>query len=100
MKDRITLRHGMLPDFQNFLTRNGWKLEETKGMYEVLRARHPNHTGPLLVYDRASRGCGYSINQKDMKIYKAFFKDRAARGLPQGQTQEELQAALRWGYPE
>ena len=46
MKNRITVRHGMLPDLETYLRQSGWKLEPTVGTYEVLRARRgldPDH---------------------------------------------------------
>lgn len=60
MKNRVTVRHGMLSDLKTYLKQSGWKLEETVGAYEVLRARNPNYPRPLLVHDRAERGVGYS----------------------------------------
>lgn len=31
MKNRITVRHGMLEDLAAYLAQSGWKLEDTKG---------------------------------------------------------------------
>ena len=31
MKNRITVRHGMLEDLAAYLVQSGWKLEDTKG---------------------------------------------------------------------
>ena len=94
MKNRITVRHGMLPDLKDYLTRTGWTVEPIKGQYEVLRARKPGYPRPLLVYDRTSGGCGYSIDERDAKVYANWKKDRRKRGLPDDQTPEELQASL------
>ena len=80
MKNRRNLKHGMLPDFTEYLERTGWKIEETKGQYEVLRARKAGYPHPLLVFDR-ERGCGYSIDERDIKIYNMYGKDRESRGL-------------------
>lgn len=41
IKNRTTVEHGMLPDLEAYLLRNGWKLEPPVGTYEVLRARRP-----------------------------------------------------------
>ena len=70
MKNRVTVRHGMLSDLKTYLKQSGWKLEEPVGAYEVLRARNPNYPRPLLVHDRAERGVGYSIDERDVKVQR------------------------------
>ena len=82
MKNRTTVRHGMLKDLMDYLVRSGWKLHETKGEYEVLRATRKGYDRPLLVHDRASGGCGYSIDERDAKVYAGWKKNRKQRGLP------------------
>ena len=89
MKNRRALKHGMLPDFKEYLERTGWKLEEPKGKYEVLRARKEDYPRPILVHDR-ERGCGYSVDERELDIYKQYSKDRERRGLEgYWETQEE-----------
>ena len=39
MKNRITVRHGMLGDLESYLEKSGWKIENPIGDFEVLRAR-------------------------------------------------------------
>jgi len=56
----------------------------------VLRARKKDYPRPLLIYDRSTGGCGYSIDERDMKVYKNWQKDRRKRGLPAGRTTEEM----------
>lgn len=80
MKNHISIKHGMLPDFKEYLQRNGWKAEEPKGKYEVLRARKQGYPRPLLVHDR-ERGCGYSVDERDIKVYTNYRRDREKRGL-------------------
>lgn len=70
MKNRTTVKHGMLEDLKEYLIQSGWTLEEPKGEYEVLRARKSGYPRPLLVHNRSTGGCGYSIDERDMKIYK------------------------------
>lgn len=90
MKNRITVRHGMLEDLAAYLTQSGWKLENTKGEYEVLRARLPGRPQPLLVHDRTSGGCGYSIDERDMKVYRGWKRNRKKRGIdPDWPTENE-----------
>ena len=51
------------------------------GAYEVLRARNPNYPRPLLVHDRAERGVGYSIDERDVKVYNGWRRNRRKRGI-------------------
>lgn len=94
MKNRITVRHGMLEDLKEYLMKSGWKLEEPVGDYEVLRARRSGYPRPVLIHDRTSGGCGYSIDERDMKVYKGWKKNRSKRGIdPHFPTEEERE---RW----
>lgn len=92
MKNRTTVKHGMLEDLKEYLVRSGWTLEEPKGEYEVLRARKKDYPRLLLIHDRSTGGCGYSIDERDMKIYKGWQKNRRKRGLPTGRTIEEMKS--------
>lgn len=90
MKNRLTVRHGMLSDLRAYLKQSGWKLEEPVGEYEVLRERNPNYPRPLLVHNRAERGVGYTIDGRDAKIYSGWKRNRRKRCLdPDWPTQEE-----------
>lgn len=92
MKNRMTVKHGMLPDLIEYLRQSGWAIEEPVGKYEVLRARKADYPRPLLVHDR-ERGCGYSIDERDIKVYKGWQKSRRKRGLPPDTyTHEEWEA--------
>ena len=92
MKDRLTVRHGMLTDLANYLSQSGWKLETPIGKYEVLRARRQGHPRPLLISDRTSGGCGYSIDERDIKVYRGWQRNRRRRGLdPNWPTEAERQ---------
>ena len=46
MKNRITVRHGMLRDLKAYLMQSGWILEQLVGQYEVLRARRKGYPRP------------------------------------------------------
>ena len=90
MKNRITVRHGMLDDLAEYLQKSGWSLEEPIGKHEVLRARKRDYPRPLLLHDRTSGGCGYSIDERDIKIYQGWKRNRRKRGLdPDYQTKNE-----------
>ena len=93
MKNRTTVRRGMLTDLKKYLVQSGWKLETPVGEYEVLRARKTGYPRPLLVHARdfdKNGGCGYSIDERDMKIYRGWQRSRRKRGLdPYWTTPEE-----------
>ena len=76
---------------------SGWKLEPPVGDYEVLRARRPGYPRPLLVHDRTSGGCGYSIDERDSKVYRGWLKNRRKRGLPDQATIEEMTSYWKYG---
>lgn len=98
MKNRTTVQHGTLADLKAYLTRSGWILEQPVGAYEVLRARLPGYPRPLLIHDRTTGGCGYSIDERDAKVYAGWKKDRRKRGLPSDATIEESKKY--WGGQE
>lgn len=81
-RNRTWLDHGMLYDFKGWLVMNGWKLVQPVGKYEVLRARHELRNRPLIIWDRTSGGCGYSIDMRDEKIYRVYQEVREAMGKP------------------
>lgn len=89
MKNRTTVKHGTLSDLKAYLVRSGWTLEPPVGDYEVLRARRHGYPRPLLVHTRSSGGCGYSIDERDAKVYAGWKKNRRKRGLPADATIEE-----------
>lgn len=81
MKNRMTVKHGMLKDLEEYLKKSGWTIESPVGKYEVLRARKTGYPRPLLIHDRSSGGIGYSIDERDMAVYKGWKKNRRKRGL-------------------
>ena len=91
MKNRLTVKHGMLSDLRAYLKQSGWKLEEPVGEYEVLRARNPNYPRPLLVHNRAERGVGYSIDGRDAKIYSGWKRRKNGHGILKEWTEYEFQ---------
>lgn len=88
-KNRTTVQHGTLDDLKAYLVRSGWTMESPVGAYEVLRARRSGYPRPLLVYDRTTGGCGYSIDERDAKVYAGWKNNRRKRGLPSDATIEE-----------
>jgi hypothetical protein len=86
------VKHGTLDDLKEYLSKTGWTLEAPVGQYEVLRARKPGYSRPLLVYNRAENGCGYSIDERDAKVYAGWKRNRVKRGLPADVTIDESKA--------
>ena len=90
MANRHTVKRGMLADLIRYLEKNGWTFEPTKGAYEVLRARMPGKKNPLLIHDRTGVGRCFSIDDRDMRVYEAWKKDRVRRGMnPNWETENE-----------
>lgn len=81
MKNHMTVHHGLLADLTAYLIKSGWQIEKPVGKYEVLRARRPDYPRPLLIHDRTSGGCGYSIDERDLKVYQGWKRNRRKRGL-------------------
>ncbi len=51
-RSRCLLHRTRLKAFQAFCEERGWVAEPTKGIYEVLRMRHPEEIAPMIVYRR------------------------------------------------
>lgn len=95
MKNRATVMHGMLSDLKQYLIQTGWEVERPVGRYEVLRARFPGRERPLLVHIR-DRGRGFSVDERDMKVYREWQRSRRRRGMdPYSPTKEEEETERR-----
>lgn len=57
-RSRSELRKDDLEDFRAFCEQSGWRQQERKGDYEVLRMRHPEIKEPLIVHKRLKTVCG------------------------------------------
>jgi len=73
MAERRLLHKTKLADFKNWLCSDGWRIEDTKGYYEVLRARKGK--GLFILYKRLDRGDHYSVMEKDVGVIRAFIRD-------------------------
>lgn len=79
-KNRHTLAVSHLDKFKEWLSANGWQIQNTKGDYEVLRAVKAGLRYPLIVYRRCCTDNGnqlvhFSVLNRDMSIVRAFIKD-------------------------
>ena len=75
MADRHTLHISKLDDFKKWLVKDGWEIEEPKGIYEVLRARKQGRKHPLIVYKKADAKEHLSIMDRDYPVVGAFLRD-------------------------
>ena len=76
MANRHLLAINKLEDFRNWLLKNGWQIEETKGKYEVLRARKSTEKLPLIVYKKDKDGLVHlSVSDWNTKYVYEFIND-------------------------
>ena len=75
MANRHTLHISKLEDFKKWLVKDGWEIEEPKGIYEVLRARKHGRQNPLIVYTKADAKEHLSIMDRDSGVIGAFLRD-------------------------
>lgn len=76
MANRQTLHKSRLKAFAQWLVYDGWKIEEPKGEYEVLRATKKNKKKPLLIYKTLKDNFEhYTYADEFNGIVKQFVKD-------------------------
>ena len=75
MANRHTLHISKLEDFKEWLVKDGWEIEEPKGIWEVLRARKSGRQNPLMVYRKADAKEHLSIMDRDSDVVGAFLRD-------------------------
>ena len=77
MANRHLLAVNKLEEFKNWLIKNGWKIEKTKGEYEVLRAVKSTRKLPLIVYKRLKDNLEhFSVSDYNEKYVAHFIYDR------------------------
>lgn len=79
MANRNTLSINKLEMFRQWLKLNDWQLQETKGVYEALRAVKKDRKYPLIVYWRHDTNNGnelvhYTVLDRDMGIIRQFLR--------------------------
>ena len=75
MANRHTLHISKLEDFKEWLVKDGWEIEEPKGVWEVLRARKSGRKNPLIVYRKADAKEHLSLMDRDSGVVGAFLRD-------------------------
>lgn len=72
MATRYLLHRSKLDEFKNYLKSEGWIIQDTKGMYEALRAVNPEvQKRPLIIYDGKSKE-HFSVDDRDFSIVRNF----------------------------
>lgn len=75
MATRNILHRSKLDDFKNYLKTKGWIIQDTKGIYEVLRAVNPEvRKRPLIIYNGKSKE-HFSIDDRDFSIVRDFINN-------------------------
>ena len=92
MADRSRLHINKLDAFSEWLIKDGWKLEEPKGAYEVLRARKDGRKNPLIVYTKLEAKEHLSVMDRDCDVLGAFLK--SAKESQKNQTQGDKIRAM------
>lgn len=82
MADRRTLHISKLEAFKKWLVEDGWRIEEPKGIYEVLRARKPGRRHLLMVYKKDRAKEHLSMLDRDAGVLMAFLRDK--KGVANG----------------
>ena len=75
MADRSRLHISKLEDFKEWLVKDGWKIEEPKGTWEVLRARKAGRQNPLIVYTKMNAKEHLSVMDRDSGVIGAYLRD-------------------------
>lgn len=75
MAIRNLLHKSKLNDFKRWLINDGWEIEPTKGLYEVLRARKGNKR-PLIIHARDNNKEHVTVQDRDAHIVRAYLRDR------------------------
>lgn len=57
--------------FRDWLIANNWVIETPKGIWEVIRARHPERDRPLIVYSSCNKE-HLSVDGRDIGVINAF----------------------------
>lgn len=81
MANRNTLSVSKLEDFKQWLIKDGWEIQETKGFWEVLRATKKGKKYPLIIYRKYKTIGGsenivhLSVLDRDIGVIRAFLKE-------------------------
>ena len=95
MANRHLLAVNKLEEFKNWLIENNWKIEKTKGNYEVLRARKDTERLPLIVYKKDKDGLIHlSVSDWNTKYVYEFINDNKSNKQTDLKSQLDQQKAM------
>lgn len=75
MANRCILHRNHLDTFKEWLKNDGWEIEDTKGLYEILRARKEGRREPLIIFEKAGAKEYYSVMDRDVWVVKTFLSE-------------------------
>ena len=83
MANRNILKLSKIDDFKDWLVSDGWKLQKTEGVWEVLRAVKEGRKNPLIVYKRLSTDNGkelvhLTVLDRDIGVVNTYLRRRRA----------------------
>lgn len=87
-RNRLAVKN--LADFKAYCESFNWKACEPKSCYEALRMIHPEHSGPLLVHQKASTRAGgepvhYTTSGiSDQLLTKFILHNKSQRSVSKG----------------
>lgn len=75
MANRHTLHSNKLYAFRKWLIKDGWTIEEPKGIWEALRAKKAGRQNPLIVYQKMNKE-HLSVLDRDIDVIKRFLQEK------------------------
>lgn len=95
MANRNILALSKIDDFKDWLVSDGWKLQKTEGVWEVVRARKDGRKYPLIIYKKMNTDNGNttvhcSVLNRDVGVVRAYLRERKA-------TKKNLRSAILCG---
>lgn len=77
MRSRPYLHIDHVPLFEKYWQDRGWKTEPNKGVYDVLRMRHPDVPEPIVIIyrkDKAKEHC--TVQSRGYNMAVQFIRDK------------------------
>lgn len=75
--NRCLLHKSKLEDFKVWLVKDGWTIEKTKGIYEVLRATKP-YKKPLIIFEKDRSKEHYTVQGIYVGLVYQFIRNKKA----------------------
>ena len=75
MANKSKLHISKLKDFKEWLIKEGWDIEESKEIREILSAKKTGRKNPLIVYTKINAKEHLNVIDKDNGVVNAFLRD-------------------------